>query len=97
MAQFDLQNSITELTEESYISQEQVARSHILGLVNSLKAKIEKEGFEVEYIQFYVTVDYRNIAKIEVKMKKGKEFDEGKIRKLVLEDFEISSNEIEIF
>ena len=94
---FNIQSVIAEVSEEAYVSQEQVARTYILGLENNLKNKIEENGYQVDYIQFYVTTDYSYIAKIDVKVKNGIEFDEDKIKNLVLENFEIGKENINVF
>ena len=91
----DLKNKIYELTSSSAVSQDSVARNYILGLENSLKEKIESKGYLVDYIQFYITSDYSSIVKIEVKLK-GK-YDENKIKEIILEDFEIDSENIKIY
>lgn len=93
----NLESTIEGISNESFVSQEQIARTYILGLENSLKAKIEDIGYKVEYIQFYVTQDYSSIAKIEVKMKYGESFDEEKIKDIVLKEFEIGKENISIF
>lgn len=93
----DIQSTIAEISNETYISQEQIARTYIIGLENNLKSKIEENGYSVEYIQFYVTTDYSMVAKIEVKMKYGTKFDENKVKDLVLENFEIGRDNINVF
>ena len=67
---------------------------YILGLQNDLKEKIEKLGYEPNYIQFYITPDYSTIAKIEVKMKMGTQYDSEKIINLILENFNIDKENI---
>ena len=94
LAMSNFQFKLEELSDGSLVSQDEVAKNYILGLENALKGKIETEGFEVDYIQFFVTTDYSNIAKIEVKVKSGSSFDEKKIREIVLKDFEISKENI---
>ena len=94
LAMSNFQFKLEELSDGSIVSQDEVAKNYILGLENALKGKIETEGFEVDYIQFFVTTDYSNIAKIEVKVKSGSSFDEKKIREIVLKDFEISKENI---
>ena len=96
LAVSNIQDTIDGISNESFVSQEQIARTYILGLENSLKAKIEELGYKVEYIQFYITQDYSSIAKIEVKMKTGEKFDEDKIQNLVLENFNISKDSVKI-
>ena len=59
-----------------------------------MKEKIEENGYSVDYIQFYIISDYSSIAKIEVKMKKNTEFNEEKIKEIVLENFSIKKEEI---
>lgn len=92
----NIKETIMEISNESYVSQEQMARTYILGLENSLKEKIENAGFEVDYIQFYVLKDYSSIAKIDVKMKSGTNFDESKIKDIILEDFDVGKNNINV-
>lgn len=96
LAVSNIQDTIDGISNESFVSQEQIARTYILGLENSLKAKIEELGYKVEYIQFYITQDYSSIAKIEVKMKTGEKFDEDKIQSLVLENFNIYKDSVKI-
>ncbi|MBR2289397.1 MAG: stage III sporulation protein AF [Clostridia bacterium] len=90
----NIRDTIAEVSGGSSVSQEEVARNYILGLENALKARIEENGYEVEYIQFYITADYSAIAKIEVKMKYGTNFDESKVRELVLEDFAVGKENV---
>ena len=94
IAIFDLQDTISSVVQENYISQDQLARNYILGIENALKDEIEEAGFEVEYIQFYVTQDYSNIAKIEIKFKAGSNLDENKIKEIVLQNFDIGKERI---
>ena len=96
-ATVDVKNVIDSMVDESYVSQEEMARTYILGLENALKDKLEQKGYYVDYIQFYITQDYNSIAKIEVKMKQGIDFDEEKIKELVLEDFAIGKENIVCF
>ena len=93
----NVKETINQISDESYVSQEEVARTYILSLANNLKEKIENEGYDVEYIQFYITQDYTNIAKIEVKMKYGTNFEEDKIRQIILENFNLDSKNIMVF
>ena len=51
-------------------------------------------GYEPDYIQFYITPDYSTIAKIEVKMKMGTQYDSEKIINLILENFNIDKENI---
>jgi len=88
---------LEEISNGSIITQDEMAKNYILGLENALKEKVETRGFEVDYIQFYVTSDYSSIAKIEVKMKEGTSFDEKQVKEMVLEDFNIDSNYITVF
>lgn len=94
---FNIQSAIAQVSNESYVSQEQIARTYVLGLENNLKSKIEAVGYDVDYIQFYVTTDYSLIAKIEVKMKSGTDYDKNKITNLILENFDIGKENINIF
>ena len=91
---FDIKSTIAGISSQSLISQEDISKTYILGLENSLKEKIEENGYSVDYIQFYITSDYSSIAKIEVKMKKNTEFNEEKIKEIVLENFSIKKEEI---
>lgn len=90
----DIKATIVGVSSGSYVSQEEVARSYILGLENSLQSKIEELGYKVNYIQFYIMPDYSSIAKIEVKMKLGEKYDKDKIEKLILENFSIDKSNI---
>lgn len=94
IATFNIEDTISNMIEENYISQEQLAKNYVLSIENALKEKIENAGFEVEYIQFYVTQDYSMVAKIEVKMKAKSEIDENQIKKIVQESVEIDSKNI---
>lgn len=85
---------LLELQVGSYVSQEKIAKNYIIQIENSLKMKIEELGYKVDYIQFYITPDYNEISKIEVKMKIGTSFDKEKIKKVVLENFSIDESNI---
>ena len=93
----NIQSRIETMSQESLLSQEEVARTYILGLENALKDKIESLGYEVAYIQFYITQDYSSIAKIDVKMKTGLEYDVDHIQGIVLEEFPVGKENIKIF
>lgn len=93
----NIQSRMETISQESLLSQEEVARTYILGLENALKDKIEALGYEVVYIQFYITQDYSAIAKIEVKMKAGLEYDASRIQEIVLEEFPVGKENIKIF
>lgn len=90
----DIKSTIAGVSSGSYVSQDDIAKSYILGLENDLKEKIEKLGYEPDYIQFYITPDYSTIAKIEVKMKMGTQYDSEKIINLILENFNIDKENI---
>ena len=90
----DIKSTIAGVSSGSYVSQDDIAKSYILGLQNDLKEKIEKLGYEPNYIQFYITPDYSTIAKIEVKMKMGTQYDSEKIINLILENFNIDKENI---
>ena len=92
----DFENTINQITNESFVAQQDIARTYILGLENNLKSKIADAGFEVEYIQFYILHDYSAVAKIEVKMKYGTFYDKDKIKNIVLESFNIGIDNISI-
>lgn len=96
MSILDIKSTIAGVSSSSYISQDNVAKSYILGLQNNLKEKIEEIGYKTNYIQFYITPDYSTIAKIEVKMQLGTEFDKERIINLILENFDISKENIMI-
>ena len=93
----NFQTRIETMSQDSLLSQEEVARTYILGLENALKDKIEALGYEVDYIQFYITQDYSAIAKIEVKMRVGLAYDESRIQEMVLEEFSVGKENIKIF
>lgn len=90
----DIKNTIEGVSNGTFVSQQDVARTYILGLENSLKAKIEEVGYQVDYVQFYITPDYSSIVKIQVKMKLGSHFDKEKIASLILENFDIDKSNI---
>ena len=90
----DIKSTIAGVSSGSYVSKDDIAKSYILGLQNDLKEKIEKLGYEPDYIQFYITPDYSTIAKIEVKMKMGTQYDSEKIINLILENFNIDKENI---
>ena len=94
IAILDVKATIAGLSNGSYVSQEDVTKSYILGMENNLKSKIEELGYSVDFIQFYITSDYSSIAKIEVKMNLKSEFDKNKIESLILENFEIDKTNI---
>ncbi len=90
----DIKLAITGVSTGSYVSQEDMSRRYILSIENDLKSKIEELGYKPDYIQFYITPDYSTIAKIEVRMKIGTEYDEGKIIDLVLNNFKIDRKDV---
>lgn len=92
----DIKSAIVGTTSGSYVSQEKIAKNYIIQIENNLKDKIESLGYKVEYIQFYITSDYSDIRKIEVKMMYGENFDKEKIEKVVLENFSVDKSSIMI-
>ena len=90
----NIKSAIIGATSSSYVSQETLARNYIIQIENNLKDKIENLGYKVDYIQFYITPDYNDVKKIEVKMKIGESFDREKIEKVVLENFSIDKSNI---
>ena len=94
ISMLDIKSTIAGISNGSYVSQEDIAKSYILSLENDLKLKIEELGYKVDYVQFFITSDYSSIGKIEIKLKLGTEFDEEKIKNLVLENFDIGKNNI---
>ena len=90
----EIKNVVIDAGSVSF-SEQNVAESYILSLENSLKEKIENNfGKIVNYVQFYITPDYSDIVKIEIKMKLGSSFDEQMVRNCVLEDYVIDSQNI---
>ena len=71
-----------------------VAETYILSLENALKESIEAEGYQVNYIQFYITENYSEIVKIEIVMKTGTEFNTQTIINKVLESYKIDKENI---
>ena len=94
---FDIKSAIVGATSGSYVSQDNIARNYIIQIENNLKEKIEKLGYKVDYVQFYITPDYKEISKIEIKMKVGTNYDKLQIEKIVLENFNIGKSDINIF
>ena len=92
----DIKGAIAGISNGNYVSQEDIAKTYILEIENDLKAKIEEMGYGVDYVQFSITPDYKEIRKIEVKMKFGTNFDENKIEKLILDNFEMEKANISI-
>lgn len=92
----EIKSTIASSYENTMISKEEIARTYILGLENNLKIKIEEFDYQVDYIQFYITTDYKSIEKIDVKMKLNTNFDKEKIIKIVLDNFEINKDNINI-
>lgn len=71
-----------------------IANTYILSLENSLKAQIEEQGYNVEEVKLYITKDYSDIAKIEIKMKAGATYDKNKIIEIIKSSYEIDKNNI---
>lgn len=92
----EIKSVISDSYENNIITKDEIARTYILGLENNLKDKIEELDYKVDYIQFYITPDYKTIAKIDIKMKNNTNFDKEKIIKIVLENFEINKDSINI-
>ena len=92
----DIKSAIVGTTSGSYVSQEKIAKNYIIQIENNLKEKIENLGYKVDYIQFYITPDYSDIRKIEVKMMYG-EYDEEQIEKVVFENFSVDKSSVVIF
>ena len=93
----NIKDTIANISNSSYVSQDELAKTYILGLENALKQKIENEGYFVDYIQFWVTNDFKNISKIDVKMKYETQFEIDEIKNIVLKDFEIDKSNIKVF
>lgn len=94
---FDINTAIKQVSGENYISQNEIAKTYILGLENNLKNKIEENGCDVDYVQFYVTPDYNSVEKIDVKMKYGTYFEVSKIQEIIIKEFNIEKNNIKVY
>lgn len=72
-----------------------IAESYISSLQISIKSQIEAIGYQVQNLEIEANSDYSDIEKIEVDMK-STNFDENKIREIILANFEIDSQKIDI-
>ena len=89
----EIKNIVSEETIQTS-SNVDVAEIYILSLENALKEKIENAGYPVNNIQFYITQDYSDIVKIEIKLKSGSNIDVDVIQNLVLENYDIGVENI---
>ena len=90
----EIKNIVSENEVELTSSEIDIATTYILSLQNALKALIQENGYDVENVVMFVTEDYSNVVKIEIKMKAGSIYDEDKIRELVKTNYEISNENI---
>ena len=71
-----------------------IADTYISSLEVSIKSQIEELGYSVNSVEIGVTSDYSDIESINIKMKSA-EYDESKIKDIILENFEIDSSKIQ--
>jgi len=76
------------------VSEADIANTYILSLQNALQSEIVDLGYNVDSVQIYITSDYSDIVKIEIKMKSGENYDKEKILELVQSNYEIDIKNI---
>lgn len=93
----ELKKIITESDTVATISETDIANTYILNLQNSLRSNLIDAGIQVEEVKFYITSDYSDVAKIEIKIKNGIQVDENTVKQKVLEYYDIDKNNIIIY
>lgn len=88
-------NSITNAESLSAVSDTEIVDTYIHSLQSNLRVQIEKLGYSVDKVVIAITSDYSDIAYINIKMK-SLEYDETKIKDVVLTNFEMSRDKINI-
>lgn len=91
----EITSSITNTTSLSSVSNTDIVDTYIQGLQTNLRSQIESLGYSVDKVVIAITSDYSDIAYINIKMK-SIEYDETKIKDVVLNNFEMSSDKINI-
>lgn len=88
-------NSITNAESLSAVSDTEIVDTYIHSLQSNLRVQIEELGYSVDKVVIAITSDYSDIAYINIKMK-SLEYDETKIKDVVLTNFEMSRDKINI-
>lgn len=88
-------NSITNAASLSAVSDTEIVDTYIHSLQSNLRVQIEELGYSVDKVVIAITSDYSDIAYINIKMK-SLEYDETKIKDVVLTNFEMSRDKINI-
>lgn len=76
------------------VSSSDVANTYILSLEKALKEQVKEAGYEIENLKLYITSDYSDIVKIEIKIKSGVIYDKEKIIEIIKNNYDIDENNI---
>ena len=90
----EIKSVLKENTIVPTVSESDIATTYILSLQNALQSEIAEMGYDIDSVQIYITSDYSDIVKIEIKMKNGVNFDKDKIVELVKNNYEIDRKNI---
>lgn len=67
---FNILEEYTNTEEVSNLPEKEIKDIYVSGIKQSIKNEIEKMGYQIDDVKVYVDLNYENIEKIELKLKK---------------------------
>lgn len=94
---FDFKNMIgiqTKAEEVFSVSDTGIKDIYIMGIEQNIKEEVKSIGYEVEDIEVFVDLDYENIEKIELEIKRNNNMDFNEILEMISKKYSVNLENI---
>lgn len=94
---FDFKNMIgiqTKAEEVFSVSDTGIKDIYIMGIEQNIKEEVKSIGYEVEDIEVFVDLDYENIEKIELEIKRNNNMDFNEILEMISKNYSVNLENI---
>lgn len=94
---FDFKNMIgiqTKAEEVFSVSDTGIKDIYIMGIEQNIKEEVKNIGYEVEDIEVFVDLDYENIEKIELEIKRNNKMDFNEILEMISKNYSVNLENI---
>ena len=94
---FDFKNMIgiqTKAEEVFSVSDTGIKDIYIMGIEQNIKEEVKSVGYEVEDIEVFVDLDYENIEKIELEIKRNNNMDFNEILEMISKKYSVNLENI---
>ena len=94
---FDFKNmiGIQKKAEEVFsVSDTSIKDIYIMGIEQNIKEEVKNIGYEVEDIEVFVDLDYENIEKIELEIKRNNNMDFNEILEMISKNYFVNLENI---